>query len=238
MSGHILELDGIHAGYGEVRVLHGVSLKVRTGGVTALIGSNGAGKTTLLRVIAGLLPVRRGNLVYDYREFTDADAAHRVEAGIALVPEGRMVFPDFTVEENLLIGAFTPRVRARRVELAATLYDRYPILKERRRQLAGTLSGGQQQLLAIARGLMSEPKLLLLDEPSLGLSPQAVADLFRMIEEIRATGVTIMLVEQNVRSTLEISDTAFVLETGEIALSGRAADLLADDRVRQAYLGL
>ena len=238
MTPYILEIDRVHAGYGEVQVLHGVSLKVATGGVTALVGSNGAGKTTLLRTIAGLIPVREGNIVYAFNEITGADAAERVESGIALVPEGRLVFPDFTVEENLMIGGFTPRVRAQRGRLMAELYDRYPILRERRRQLAGTLSGGQQQVLAIARGLMSQPRLLLLDEPSLGLSPQAVKDLFRMIEEIRKSGVTILLVEQNVRTTLEIADTAFVLETGEVALSGKASELLQDDRVRRAYLGL
>jgi branched-chain amino acid transport system ATP-binding protein len=235
---NILEVDKVHAGYGEVRVLHGVSLAVETGSITALVGSNGAGKTTLLRVLAGLIPASQGDVSFMQREVTDENAAKRVAKGIALVPEGRLVFPAFSVEENLLVGAFTPRVRARRASLLEAMYGRYPLLRERRKQLAGTLSGGQQQLLAIARGLMSEPTLLLLDEPSLGLSPQAVADLFKMIMTIHASGVTVMLVEQNVRATLEIADKAFVLESGEIALSGPARELMQDDRVRQSYLGL
>lgn len=238
MISHILELDNIHAGYGEVRVLHGLSMKIEEGCITALVGSNGAGKSTLLKTIAGLLPVSTGNIAYKYREITRDDPAERVHAGVALVPEGRLVFPEFTVEENLLIGAFTPRVRRDRARLVESFFERYPILRERKRQLAGTLSGGQQQILAIARGLMSCPSLLLLDEPSLGLSPQAVAALFEMIVEIRKTGVTVLLVEQNVRTTLEIADKAFVLELGQLALSGTAADLLADDNVRRAYLGL
>jgi branched-chain amino acid transport system ATP-binding protein len=155
-----------------------------------------------------------------------------------LVPEGRILFPAFTVEENLLIGAFSPRIRHRRNELLAAMYERYPLLRERRRQAAGTLSGGQQQLVAIARGLMSEPRLLLLDEPSLGLSPQAVDELFQMIDAIHKTGVTVLLVEQNVRASLGLADNAFVLESGRVVLSGAGPQLVDDDRIRQSYLGL
>ncbi|GAA4330273.1 ABC transporter ATP-binding protein [Pigmentiphaga soli] len=238
MTARILEVEGVHAGYGEIRVLHGVSLAIDGGSITALVGSNGAGKTTLLKVLAGLIPPLQGSVFYRHRDITDEGAARRVAKGIALVPEGRLVFPNFSVEENLLVGAFTPRVRAERAALLEQMYDRYPLLRERRRQMAGTLSGGQQQLLAIARGLMSRPSVLLLDEPSLGLAPQAVRDLFRMIAAIREAGVTVMLVEQNVRATLEIADAAFVLESGRIALSGAAADLAADDRVQRSYLGV
>jgi branched-chain amino acid transport system ATP-binding protein len=234
----ILEIDGVHAGYGEVRVLHGASLTVIEGSITALVGSNGAGKTTLLRAVAGLLPVSSGDIRYAGRSVNAINSAARVFQGIALVPEGRILFPAFTVEENLLIGAFSPRIRQRRNDLLSAMYDRYPLLRERRRQAAGTLSGGQQQLVAIARGLMSEPRLLLLDEPSLGLAPQAVDDLFQMIDAIHKTGVTVLLVEQNVRASLALADNAFVLESGHVVLSGVGSQLVDDDRIRQSYLGL
>jgi len=234
----ILEIDGVHAGYGEVRVLHGVSLTVKERSITALVGSNGAGKTTLLRAVAGLIPVASGAIRYAEQSVNAISSAARVMQGIALVPEGRILFPAFSVEENLLIGAFSPRIRSRRNDLLAAMYERYPLLRERRRQAAGTLSGGQQQLVAIARGLMSEPRLLLLDEPSLGLSPQAVDDLFQMIETIHKTGVTVLLVEQNVRASLVLADDAFVLESGRVVLSGPGRQLVDDDRVRQSYLGL
>ena len=238
MSTPILQVDQVQAGYGEVRVLHGVSLTVQTGSITVVLGSNGAGKTTLMRLIAGLLRPRAGTLVYAGRPATSLAAAARVAAGIALVPEGRLVFADFTVEENLLVGAFSPRARRGSGEMLEELYTRYPVLRERRRQLAGTLSGGQQQMLAIARGLMSRPRLLLLDEPSLGLAPRLVGEMFDMVREIRASGTTILLVEQNARRSLEIADDAFVLESGVLVVSGTAASLLDDDRVRRAYLGL
>lgn len=228
----------VHAGYGQASVLHGVSLRVDAGSIVAVLGSNGAGKTTLMRTIAGLLTPRAGRLVYAGADVTPLKASARVGAGIALVPEGRLIFPDFTVEENLLVGAFARRVRPARYAILEELYARYPVLRERRRQAAGTLSGGQQQMLAIGRGLMSKPRLLLLDEPSLGLAPRAVAELFDMIGEIRDGGTTILLVEQNARRTLEIADQAFVLETGAIVVSGAASALLDDDRVRKAYLGL
>jgi len=232
----ILEIDSVHAGYGDVRVLHGVSLTVNEGTITALVGSNGAGKTTLLRTVAGLLPVVSGEIRYSDQKITASTSATRVNRGMALVHEGRILFNSFSVEENLSIGAFSPRIRRRRNDLLAEMYDRYPLLRERRRQLAGTLSGGQQQLVAIARGLMSEPRLLLLDEPSLGLSPQAVDDLFQMIEAIHKTGVTILLVEQNVKTSLALAHDAFVLESGRVALSGPGPQLIDDDRIRQSYL--
>ncbi len=238
MTAPILSVERVHSGYGEIRVLHGVSLQVAAGSVTALLGSNGAGKTTLLRGIAGLLAVSQGHILYQGTDITALRASARVNEGIALVPEGRLIFGDFTVEENLLVGAFSQRARADRVALLEELYGRYPLLRERRRQLGGTLSGGQQQILAIARGLMSRPRLLLLDEPSLGLAPQMVAELFETVRAISATGVTVLIVEQNVRATLELADWAFVLENGQIMLSGSAAKLLADDGVQRVYLGL
>ena len=237
-AGAALEVEGVEAGYGEARVLHGVSLRVRAGSIAAVLGSNGAGKTTLMRLIAGLLRPRIGRLVYAGDDATHLSASARVAAGIALVPEGRLVFADFSVEENLLVGAFSRRARAGRKAMLEELYARYPVLRERRRQLGGTLSGGQQQMLAIGRGLMSRPRLLLLDEPSLGLAPRAVGEMFEMVQQIRATGTTILLVEQNARRSLEIADDAFVLETGTLAIAGTAASLLNDDRVRRAYLGL
>ena len=238
MTAPILSVERVHSGYGEIRVLHGVSLQVAAGSVTALLGSNGAGKTTLLRGIAGLLAVSQGHIRYQGTDITALRASARVNEGIALVPEGRLIFGDFTVEENLLAGAFSQRARADRAALLEELYGRYPLLRERRRQLGGTLSGGQQQILAIARGLMSRPRLLLLDEPSLGLAPQMVVELFETVRAISATGVTVLIVEQNVRATLELADRAFVLENGQIILSGSATELLADDRVQRAYLGL
>ncbi len=238
MTSAILEVDGVHVGYGQASVLHGVSLRVEAGSIVAVLGSNGAGKSTLMRAVAGLLTPRAGRLVYAGADVTPFTAAARVGAGIALVPEGRLIFPDFTVEENLLVGAFARRVRPARHATLEELYARYPVLRERRRQAAGTLSGGQQQMLAIGRGLMSKPSLLLLDEPSLGLAPRAVAELFDMVCEIRQAGTTVLLVEQNARRTLEIADYAFVLETGAIVVSGVASALLDDDRVRRAYLGL
>jgi branched-chain amino acid transport system ATP-binding protein len=237
-SGPVLRLRGVHAGYGDIKVLHGVSLAVQTGTVTAIIGSNGAGKTTLMRAISGLIPVTGGSIELAARDATNLPASERVAAGICLVPEGRLIFSDFTVEENLLIGGFTPRTRRKRQELIDQLYARYPRLRERRRQRAGTLSGGEQQMLALARGLMSEPRILLLDEPSLGLAPKVVAQLFEMILEIRRAGITVCVVEQNVLHTLEIADYAYVLENGHLVTEGSGSALLADERVRQAYLGL
>lgn len=238
MSTPILEVDRLQAGYGQASVLRGVSLAVQPGSIVVVLGSNGAGKTTLMRSVAGLLPLREGRVIYEGRDVTALTAAARVAAGIAMVPEGRLVFPEFSVEENLLVGAFSRRARSGRAARLEQLYGRYPVLRQRRRQPAGTLSGGQQQILAIARGLMSQPRLLLLDEPSLGLAPRVVDEMFDMVGEIRASGTTVLLVEQNARRSLQIADDAFVLETGVVAVAGPAASLLNDDRVRRAYLGL
>jgi branched-chain amino acid transport system ATP-binding protein len=234
----LLRLDNVGAGYGDIRILDGVSLAIGTGAVTALVGSNGAGKTTLMRTIAGLLPVHRGRIEFQGQDITHAKPAERVEAGIALVPEGRLIFPDLTVEENLIVGAFALRVRRKRERLLQAIYDRFGRLAERRHQKGGTLSGGEQQMLAIGRGLMSEPLLLLLDEPSLGLAPLIVKQLFETVRAINDRGITVVIVEQNVRATLENSRYAYVIENGRIAMEGGGRELIADPRVREAYLGL
>ena len=234
----LLQLEKISAGYGEVRILNAVSLEVAEGSISALVGSNGVGKTTLMRVLAGLLPLDDGKVVYSGRDISQAPPHDRVERGMALVPEGRLIFPDFSVEENLRIGAVSPRARAQAAERTEEMFALFPRLRERRRQAGGTLSGGEQQMLALARGLMSDPRLLLLDEPSLGLAPAIAASLFEMIERIRDRGVTVFIVEQDISSTLAISDSAYVMENGRIAVAGTGADLLQDPTVREAYLGL
>jgi branched-chain amino acid transport system ATP-binding protein len=234
----LLEVRDLHAGYGEVAVLHGVSFLVADAAITALIGSNGAGKTTTMRTIAGLLPSVTGEIDFGGRNLTQSSPSERVEAGIALVPEGRLVFPEFTVAETLQIGAFCPRARAGAAERIDRMYALFPRLAERRRTQAGALSGGEQQMLAIARGLMSAPRLLLLDETSLGLAPVVVGQLFEAIVAIAKSGVAVCLVEQDVHLTLEIADYGYVLEHGVVTMQGRGADLLHSDRIRTIYLGL
>lgn len=234
----LLQLEKITAGYGEVRILNAVSLEVAEGSISALVGSNGVGKTTLMRVLAGLLPLDGGKVVFSGNDISRAPPHDRVERGMALVPEGRLIFPDFSVEENLRIGAVSPHARAQAAERTEEMYTLFPRLRERRRQAGGTLSGGEQQMLALARGLMSAPRLLLLDEPSLGLAPVITASLFETIEQIRDRGVTVFIVEQDISSTLAISDLAYVMENGRIAVTGTGADLLQDPTVREAYLGL
>jgi branched-chain amino acid transport system ATP-binding protein len=238
MTPPLLDINGLHAGYGAVRVLHGLSLNVAPKSITALLGSNGAGKTTLMRAICGLIPTEAGDIRYDGRRMNDMSADRRVAQGISLVPEGRMIFPEFTVEENLRVGAVGPRVRADVPRLMDRMFGLFPRLAERRRQLGHTLSGGEQQMLAIARGLMAEPRLLLLDEPSLGLAPLVVSQVFDAIERIRKDGLTVMVVEQNVRRTLSIADFAYVIEHGALAMSGPAKDVADNDGVKRAYLGL
>ena len=234
----MLDIADLSAGYGEVRVLDDVSLDVARDSITALVGSNGAGKTTLMRTVAGLLPATKGGILFDGADLARAAPHDRVARGLSLVPEGRLIFPGFSVEENLRIGATAAHAKPRLASRIEEMYALFPILERRRRQPGGTLSGGEQQMLAIARGLMSCPRLLLLDEPSLGLAPAVAQSLFETIVRIRDTGVTVFIVEQDIRSTLEIADTAYVLENGRIVMLGRAADLLEDPQVRQAYLGL
>lgn len=234
----LLETRNLSAGYGEVRVLHDVTLQVGEGSITALVGSNGAGKTTLMRTISGLLTHSTGNIDFAGDEIGDLTANRRVALGISLVPEGRMIFPDFTVEQNLRVGAFVTRARTRTDANLEKMFELFPKLRERRDQRGETLSGGEQQMLALARGLMSEPTMLLLDEPSLGLAPAISQLMFETVVQVRDSGVTVFIVEQDIRSTLEIADQAYVMENGYIVLSGTGASLLTNDSVKQAYLGL
>ena len=238
MSKSLLEVKGISAGYGQVKVLKDLSLNVEEGSITALLGANGAGKTTLMRVISGIITATAGDLVFDGQGIGQLPSNQRVDRGISLVPEGRLIFPEFSVDDNLKVGAFISRVRARQSELARQVLEFFPQLNERRGQLGETLSGGEQQMLAIARGLMSEPRLLLLDEPSLGLAPQLVAQVFEKIQEVRRNGVTVFIVEQDVRATLEFADYAYVIENGELQMQGEAAQIREDPKVKESYLGL
>jgi branched-chain amino acid transport system ATP-binding protein len=234
----MLTLDSAELSYGAIKAVKGVSLEMRTGEVVTIIGANGAGKSTLLKGIVGLEPLSGGKLLINGVDCSSVPAHKRVELGVALSPEGRGVFPDQTVYENLLLGAFSIRSDADRVaRLVEREYKRFPRLKERARQMAGTLSGGEQQMLAISRALMSEPKLLLLDEPSLGLAPLIIVDIFKSIAALRDSGLTILLVEQMANQALAVADRAYVLETGLITLQGTGAQLLRDPAVRAAYLG-
>jgi branched-chain amino acid transport system ATP-binding protein len=233
-----LELSDIVSGYGDVIVLHGVSLTVAKGSITALLGSNGAGKSTLLQTIAGLLMLRHGTLRFERTEIGAFASSRRVADGIVLVPEGRMIFPDMTVEENLRVGAFARKARSAVASRLDRVYAKFPRLKERRRQAGGTLSGGEQQMLALGRGLMAQPRLLLLDEPTLGLAPIVAQGIFETIQELRAEGLTILLAEQDARRTLTIADWGYVLENGKIVMGARGAELLADPQINAAYLGI
>jgi branched-chain amino acid transport system ATP-binding protein len=234
----LLTLDGVGAGYGSFQALFDVSLEVEAGEAVAVIGPNGAGKTTLLRVISKLIEVGSGEIRMEGRPLNAVPAHQVIELGVAHVPENRRLFPKLTVEENLKIGAFTPAARARFEERREFVYELFPRLRERREQLAGTMSGGEQQMCAIGRGLMSGPKLLLLDEPSAGLAPVVVQQVFELVNEIRAQGYTVLIVEQNVQQVLRVVDRAYLLETGRIKSAGAAAELLASDDIRKAYIGL
>ena len=234
----LLDVGSLHAGYGRAEVLHGLNLKAKAGSVVTVIGPNGAGKSTLLNALMGVLP-SRGSIEYQHQSVVLNTLEERVMQGIALVPETRALFGTMPVEDNLLLGAYR-QVRLGHKNSAPALdevYALFPRLKERRAQLAGTLSGGERQMLAVGRALMSKPALLLLDEPSLGLAPLVVRDIFNTISGLRATGVTILLVEQNARAALEVADHGYVLEMGEIALEGPAAELARDPRVIDTYLG-
>lgn len=233
----LLSIENLRAGYGAVEVLRGVDIRISHGELIALLGSNGAGKTTLNAVMSGLVVPRSGRIVFDGEDLTGAHYRRIVQAGLIQVPEGRKVFPNLTVLENLELGAFT-RARSRLSENIDRVFDTFPRLRERAAQLAGTMSGGEQQMLAIGRGLMAEPKLLILDEPSLGLSPLLVEELFSLIAKLRADGLAILLVEQNVGQSLDIADRAYVMENGSIRFSGTSSELLASDALRQAYLGV
>ena len=234
----LLEVNDLHAGYGKAEVLHGINLRAEAGQVITVIGPNGAGKSTLLNALVGVLP-SRGRIGYQGRDLGEVELEDRVMQGISLVPETRALFGTMSVEDNLLLGAYR-QVRLGRRDTSgamARVFHLFPRLEERRAQLAGTLSGGERQMLAVGRALMSQPTLLMLDEPSLGLAPLVVKEIFRTIAALRQTGVTILLVEQNARAALEVADRGYVLEMGEIALEGPAAELARDPRVIDTYLG-
>jgi len=234
----LLRVDGIEVGYGDLTAVGDVSLEVREGEVVALIGANGAGKTTTLRAISGLLPLRRGRIEFEGQRLDGLTSAQIVARGIAHVPEGRQLFPTMTVLENLELGARTRAARARRDETLGRVFDLFPRLRERRGQLAGTLSGGEQQMCAIGRGLMACPRLLMLDEPSLGLAPVMVKAIFEDLGRINVQGLTILVVEQNVLRSLQLARRGYVLENGRVTRSGTGPELLASGHIKQAYLGL
>jgi branched-chain amino acid transport system ATP-binding protein len=234
----MLELREVSASYGSFQALFDVTLEVRAGEAVAVIGPNGAGKTTLMRVISGMLGASRGGLAFEGKPLGGVPAHKVVPIGIAHVPENRRLFPRLTVEENLKLGAFHAAARAEWAKTLSWVYELFPRLRERRAQLAGTMSGGEQQMCAIGRALMSKPKLLLMDEPSAGLAPLVVEQVFDLVRRIRAEGFTVLIVEQNVRQVLDLVDRAYLLEVGRIRLSGRAAEMRENELVRQAYMGM
>ena len=233
----VLDVQRISAGYGQIEVLHEVSLRVYPGEIVSMIGCNGAGKTTTLHAISGLRGLSAGRVVFDGRDLAKVPAHERVKLGLAQVPEGRKIFPRLTVLENLRMGAYLRRDHDAVESELAQLYTLFPVLKQRLNQLGGTLSGGEQQMLAIARALMSRPKLLLMDEPSMGVAPMLVARIFETLKELNRSGLTILLVEQNAHLALKLSTRAYVIETGSIVLEDSAAEVLSNPKVREAYLG-
>ena len=233
----MLEVKDLQVYYGVIQALKGISFHVEQGEVIALIGANGAGKTTTLQTLTGIIPAKAGSIIYEGKNLTKTPAHKIVEMGMAHVPEGRRVFADMSVYENLLMGAYTRKDKNEIAQSLEMVYKRFPRLKERTGQRAGTLSGGEQQMLAMGRAMMSHPKLLMLDEPSMGLSPLFVDQVFEIIKDYHKSGTTILLVEQNAQMALSIANRAYVLETGNISIEGNAADLLNDPRVKKAYLG-
>lgn len=232
----MLSVKDLNVSYGAIHAIHDVSLDVNDGEIVSLIGANGAGKTTILHTITGLKKAQSGSVTYNNTDLLKTEPSKIITLGMAHVPEGRHIFPGMTVEENLEMGAYI-----RKDDLSSSMkevYERFPRLKERRRQLAGTLSGGEQQMLAVGRALMSKPSILLMDEPSMGLSPLLVKEIFSIIKEVHKQGITVLLVEQNAKMALSISDRAYVLEIGHISMSGAADELLNDEQVKKAYLGL
>ena len=234
----MLKVKSVSAGYGSFQALFDVSLEVNSGEAVGVIGPNGAGKTTLMRVISGLIRPTAGSIAMESADVVRTPAHRIIELGVAHVPENRRLFARMSVEDNLRMGAFTPKSRARFAERLAFVYELFPRMKERRNQFAGTLSGGEQQMCAIGRALMSDPRLLLLDEPSAGLAPVIVQQVFELVRRIRASGLTVLIVEQNVQQVLKVVDRAYLLEAGSIRASGTAEAMLKDDSIRQAYLGV
>ena len=233
----LLELTSVSSSYGRIQALHDIGLTVAEGELVALVGANGAGKTTLLRAISCVQPIAAGRIRFDGHDISTLSPDKRVTAGILQVPEGRQVFGPLSVEDNLRLGAYRRHGKNVAADLDA-MYEMFPILRQKRLQAAGTLSGGQQQMLAIARALMGKPRLLLLDEPSMGLAPLLVAEIFKAVEALKAEGMTVLMAEQNAYAALAIADRGYVLETGDMVLADSGAALLADDKIQQAYLGL
>jgi branched-chain amino acid transport system ATP-binding protein len=234
----MLQAKKIQSGYGDIQVLWDVSFSVDMGEIVVILGANGSGKTTILRTISGIIPLWSGDILYEGKSIAKLSPAMRVELGIIQVPEGRKLFPDMTVEENLIVGSLSTHAKPKRKQNLEWCYELFPRLKERRKQMAGTLSGGEQQMCAIARGLMANPKILMLDEPSLGLAPIIVHNLFGIIKKINEEGVTILLVEQNVKQSLDISHKAYIIENGKIVKYGISAHLKEDPAIKEAYLGI
>ena len=234
----MLELNNLTAGYGSFQALFSVNLEVKEGEAIAVIGPNGAGKTTLLRTISGMLPVQSGNLSMEGTSLKDVPPYRIIDFGIAHVPENRRLFSSMSIEDNLRMGAFTPNARPHFEERLDFIFDLFPRLKERRSQIAGTLSGGEQQMCAIGRALMSSPKLLLMDEPSAGLAPVIVHQVFQLVQQIRDQGLTVLIVEQNIEQVLKIVDRAYLMEVGAIKISGKAEELIQSESIRKAYVGL
>ena len=233
----MLEIKDLEVCYGVIRAIKGISFEVNQGEVIALIGANGAGKTTLLHTITGLVPAKSGSILFEGKELTKMPAHKIVSMGMAHVPEGRRIFQQLSVLENLKLGAYTRKDKNEIAQSLKMVYERFPRLEERKNQIAGTLSGGEQQMLAMGRALMSKPRIILMDEPSMGLSPLLVTEIFDIIKVISESGTTVLLVEQNAKKALSIADRAYVLETGNITLSGKASDLMNNESVQKAYLG-
>lgn len=234
----MLRIKNLTVGYGDVEVINELSLHIERGKIIALIGANGAGKTTTLKTISGLHRARSGEIVFDDEQIQGWPSHRIVAAGLVQVAEGRKLFPRLTVLENLELGAYLPHTKKHRKQSLENVFDLFPVLAERQKQAAGTLSGGEQQMLAVARALMSRPRLLMLDEPSLGLAPMLVADMFQAVKEINQDGTTVLIVEQNAVQTLQMADQGYVLENGRVVLSGTGSELLKDERIRTAYLGI
>ena len=233
----MLKIENLEVSYGMIKAIKGVSFEVKQGEVIALIGANGAGKTTILHTVTGLVPAKSGKIMFEGQDLLKTPAHKIVEMGMAHVPEGRRIFGELTVYENLKLGAYTRKDKKEIADNLAMVYERFPRLLERKNQIAGTLSGGEQQMLAMGRALMSNPKIILMDEPSMGLSPIFVSEIFDIIQKISADGTTVLLVEQNAKKALSIADRAYVLETGNIVLDGSAAELMDNDSIKKAYLG-
>jgi len=235
----ILRAEAISASYGRVKVLKDINMSVESGEIVCLVGANGAGKSTLLKVISGIVPAVSGKFLFEGQDITNKKPDFIVKAGLSHVPEGRQIFADLTVRQNLLLGSYVHKLpKQEMTRLFESVFELFPILKSRLMQKAGTMSGGEQQMLAICRGLMSQPKLLLLDEPSLGLAPLVVETILKIIQNLRSTGISILLVEQNVNAVLQISDRAYVMETGSIVAEGKARELMENDEIKKSYLGM